>query len=113
MAKVQGAVGTVARAPVNRAGLVASVAEHTGLTTAKAGQAVDSVLRTIEAALRGGREVRLPGFGTFSLSQRKASRGRNPRTGAAIEIGPSLTVRFRPGRSLKESVGADTQAPGG
>src|SRR5947209_7133311 len=85
--------------PLNRAGLVAAVAEQAGLTSAKAGEAVDAILGTIELALRSGREVRLTGFGSFVVARRKASTGRDPRTGAAIALGPSATVKFRPGRS--------------
>jgi DNA-binding protein HU-beta len=92
---------------LNRAGLVAAVAEQAGLTLAKASQAVDATFGAMQSALQSGREVRLTGFGSFAVTQRKASTGRNPRTGAAIEIGPSTTVRFKPGRGLKDAVGAD------
>jgi DNA-binding protein HU-beta len=101
------AVGREASIPLNRAALAASVAEQTGLTAAKAGDAVDAMLGTIQLALQGGREVRLTGFGSFTLARRKASSGRNPRTGEAIEIGPSVSVKFKPGRTLKEAVGEE------
>jgi len=91
--------------PLNRAGLVSAVAEQADLSSAKAAQAVGAMLAAIEIALREGREVRLTGFGTFVVSKRKATTGRNPRTGAAIEVGPSSSVRFKPGRSLKDAVG--------
>ncbi len=93
--------------PLNRAGIVNVVADQAGLTSAKAGQAVDAVFDAIQTALREGREVRLTGFGSFAVSTRKATTGRNPRTGVAIEIGPSNSVRFKPGRSLKEAVGEE------
>ena len=93
--------------PLNRAALVSAVADQADLSAAKAGQAVTAVLGTIEIALRQGREVRLTGFGSFVVTRRKASTGRNPRTGAAIEVGPSTSVRFKPGRSLKEAVGGE------
>ena len=99
--------GSVGQSPLNRAGLVAAVAENAGLTSTKAAQAVDAMFAAMQSALQNGREVRLTGFGSFAVAQRKASTGRNPRTGAAIEIGPSTTVRFKPGRGLKEAVGAE------
>jgi len=107
VATTRRAAGTGNATPLNRAGLVAAVAEHTGLTVSKAGEAVDTMLGTIQFALQDGREVRLTGFGSFAVTRRKASTGRNPRTGAAIDIGPSISVKFRPGRTLKEAVGAE------
>ncbi|HYZ62728.1 MAG TPA: HU family DNA-binding protein [Acetobacteraceae bacterium] len=99
--------GRPAGTPLNRTGLIASVAEQAGLTLAKATEAVDAMLGAIQVALQEGREVRLTGFGSFVVTTRKASTGRDPRTGAAIAIGPSASVRFRPGRALKEAVGAE------
>ena len=93
--------------PLNRAGLASAVAEQSGLPATKAAQAVDAMLGAIENALRHGREVRITGFGTFTLTQRKATTGRNPRTGAGIQIGPTTTVRFKPGKGLKDAVGED------
>ncbi len=94
-------------APLNRAGLVASVAEYADIPATKAVEAVNAVFRAIEATLRAGQEVRLTGFGTFVIARRKATIGRDPRTGAAIEVGPSTSVRFKPSRSLKEAVGQE------
>ena len=96
--------GNATEIPLNRASLVTAVAERTGLTSAKAGEAVEAVLATIQFALRGGQEVRLTGFGSFAVTRRKATTGRNPRTGDAIDIGPSVSVRFKPGRTLKDAV---------
>ena len=107
MAITRRQAGSVGRSPLNRAGLVAAVAENAGLTSTKAAQAVDALFAAVQSALQNGREVRLTEFGSFAVAQRKASTGRNPRTGAAMEIGPSTTVRFKPGRSLKEAVGAE------
>jgi DNA-binding protein HU-beta len=104
LAKTRQPTGDAGATPVNRASLVGAVADQTGLTSAKAGEAVDAVLQTIQFALRGGREVRLTGFGSFAVTRRKATTGRNPRTGVAIDIGPSVSVRFKPGRTLKEAV---------
>jgi DNA-binding protein HU-beta len=89
---------------VNRMDLVAEVAEQNDLPRTKAAQIVDTVFATIEAALKQKQEVRLAGFGTFATSTRKAGIGRNPRTGAEITIAESNSVRFKPGKSLKDSV---------
>ena len=90
---------------VNKIDLIAAVADKTDLTRAKAGEAVDAVLAAIEGALKAGEEVRLVGFGTFATALRKASTGRNPRTGETIEIAESTSVRFKPGKGLKDAVG--------
>ncbi|HET6184115.1 MAG TPA: HU family DNA-binding protein [Acetobacteraceae bacterium] len=84
--------------------LVSAVAEQADLSRAKAGEVVDAVLSAIEAALKRKEEVRLVGFGTFNLAFRKAATGRNPRTGEAMQIAASTTVRFKAGKALKDSV---------
>jgi len=90
---------------VNKMDLIAAVAETADLTKAKATEAVDAVFAAIEGALKANDEVRLVGFGSFSTSTRKATTGRNPQTGAAIQIAESTTVRFKPGKALKDAVG--------
>ena len=89
---------------MNKIDLIAAVAEKTELTRAKAGEAVDAVLAAIEAALKKRDDVRLVGFGTFATATRKASTGRNPRTGDAIAIAASTSVRFKPGKGLKDAL---------
>ncbi|MEP4380761.1 MAG: HU family DNA-binding protein [Alphaproteobacteria bacterium] len=89
---------------VNKNDLVASVAESSGLSKADAGKAVDSVLDNITNALQGGNEIRLVGFGTFSVAQRKATTGRNPQTGASIQIPASKQPKFKAGKALKDAV---------
>ncbi len=84
--------------------LIAAVAESTDLPKAKAAEVVDAVFAAIEAALKKKEEVRLVGFGSFATADRKASVGRNPRTGEEIKIDASTSVRFKPGKSLKDSV---------
>jgi DNA-binding protein HU-beta len=84
--------------------LIASVAEHTDLPKAKASEVVDAVFSAIEAALKRKEEVRLVGFGSFATAMRKASTGRNPRTGEEIKIEASTSVRFKPGKALKDAV---------
>tara|TARA_Y100001970_G_scaffold294363_1_gene451554 strand:- start:420 stop:743 length:324 start_codon:yes stop_codon:yes gene_type:complete len=89
---------------VNKNDLIKAVAESSGLSNAQAGTAVDSVIDSISGSLRQGQEVRLVGFGTFSVAQRKASKGRNPRTGEEIDIPASKQAKFKAGKALKESL---------
>ncbi len=92
----------------NRNMLVAAVAAKTGLPRLRAVEVVDSVFESIGAALKTGNEVRVVGFGTFVVSERKAGKGRDPRTGAEIDVPDSKSVRFRAGKTLREMV-ADTE----
>ncbi len=85
--------------------LVAAVAEKTGLPRPKAKASVNAVFETLEASLKAGHQVRLVGFGTFLVTDRKAGKGRDPRTGEEIDIPESKSVRFRPGKQLKEAIG--------
>ena len=89
---------------MNKTDLVASVANATGMSKADAGNAVESVFDAISSALSGGGEVRLVGFGTFRVSHRKATQGRNPRTGETIQIMASNQPKFKAGKALKEAV---------
>lgn len=89
---------------MNKQELIGSVAETTGLTRSDAGKAVESVFDSISAALKKGDEVRLVGFGTFSVSKRKASTGRNPRTGEPMSISASTQPKFKAGKGLKDAV---------
>ena len=89
---------------MNKNDLVASVANSADLSKAAAAKAVDSVFDAITASLKTGTEVRLVGFGTFSVARRKASRGRNPRTGEPIDIPASNQPKFKAGKALKNSV---------
>ncbi len=89
---------------MNKNDLVAAVAEISGLAKADAGKSVDAVLEAVSGALAGGDDVRLVGFGTFSVAERKASEGRNPRTGETIQIAASKQPKFKAGKALKDSV---------
>lgn len=89
---------------MNKNDLIASVAASSDLTKADAGRAVDAVFASIESALKGGDEVRIVGFGTFSVAQRAATTGRNPRTGETIQIAASKQPKFKAGAPLKEAV---------
>ena len=90
---------------MNKMDLISTIAEGTDLPRAKATEVVDAVFGAISDALKNKEEVRLVGFGTFVAATRKASTGRNPRTGEEMEIPESTTVRFKPGKGLKDSVG--------
>lgn len=90
---------------MNRVDLVSAVATEADLAKTKAGEVVDAVLKAISGALKQGQEVRLTGFGTFATSVRKATTGRNPRTGEEIAIDESTSVRFKASKALKDSLG--------
>lgn len=89
---------------MNKNDLVSVVAEKSGLSKSDSTSAVDGVFDAITDALRDGGEVRLVGFGTFSVSQRSASEGRNPRTGEKIQIPASKQPKFKAGKGLKDAV---------
>src|SRR3546814_3920055 len=89
---------------MNKQELIGSVSEATGLSRNDAGKAIESLFGTISGALKRGDEVRLVGFGTFSASKRKASTGRNPRTGEPMKIKASVQPKFKPGKGLKDAV---------
>lgn len=84
--------------------MVSTVAGKTGLGKTEAEKAVDAVFDGIAATLKGGDDVRLLGFGSFSVAAREAHEGRNPRTGEAITIAAAKTPKFSPGKGLKEAV---------
>ncbi len=90
---------------MNKMDLIAAVSDATDLSRAKASDVVDAVFSSITDALRKQDEVRLVGFGTFAAAKRKASTGRNPRTGEEMQIPESTTVRFKAGKGLKDAVG--------
>ena len=89
---------------MNKVELVAAMAEKTGLTRADAAKAVDAFVATVAETLQKGDDIRLVGFGSFSVTQRAASTGRNPRTGKEIKIPASKAPKFKAGAGLKEAV---------
>ena len=89
---------------MNKNDLVAAVADNAGLTKADASKAVDGVFDAITAALKQGTEVRIVGFGTFAVASRKATTGRNPRTGETINIAASKQPKFKAGKGLKDAI---------
>ena len=91
---------------MNKQELIGSVADSAGLTRTDAGKAVEAMFDTITGALKRGDEVRLVGFGTFSATKRKASTGRNPRTGEPMKIKASTQPKFKAGKGLNDAVNA-------
>ena len=89
---------------MNKNDLVAAVATGTGLSKTDATKAVDEVFDQITSALKRGDDVRLVGFGTFLVTMRAASQGRNPRTGEPLNIPASKRPKFTPGKGLKDAV---------
>ena len=89
---------------MNKQELIGLVADHAGLNKGDASKAVEAVFDSITAALKKGDEVRLVGFGTFSVSKRKASTGRNPRTLEPMTIKASNQPKFKAGKGLKDAV---------
>jgi nucleoid DNA-binding protein len=84
--------------------LIEKIASGAGLSKADAGRAFDATLESIKAALKKGQKVTIVGFGTFSVTKRKARKGRNPRTGQVINIPAAKTPKFTAGKTLKDAV---------
>jgi len=84
--------------------MIDMVAEAADISKAAAGRAVDAVFEGITGSLKGGDSVTLVGFGTFSISDRAARSGRNPRTGETIQIKASRMPKFKAGKALKDAV---------
>ncbi len=89
---------------MNKSELAGAVAAAAGISKASAADAVDATFDAITSALRSGNEVRLTGFGSFSVANRAARQGRNPQTGAVIQIAASKQPKFKAGKGLKEAV---------
>ena len=89
---------------MNTSDLIDQTAADNGLTKAQAKTIVDGVLSQITAAAAKGEEVNLPGFGKFKVQDRPARQGRNPATGATIQIAATKKVTFQPAKALKDAV---------
>jgi DNA-binding protein HU-beta len=89
---------------MTKAELVAKVAKDAKTTKATAGKSLDAVIEGITKALKKGDRVTLVGFGTFSVSKRKARTGRNPQTGKAIKIAARKVAKFKAGSGLRKAV---------
>ena len=89
---------------MNKAELIARIAEESKLTKKAAETALDAFITSVEGALKAGEKVQLVGFGTFEVRQRAARKGRNPQTKAEIKIPASKAPVFKAGKALKELV---------
>ena len=89
---------------MNKNDLVAAVAASQNITQGQANEAVDATFATIANALSRGEEVRISGFGVFSVSHRAARTGRNPKTGEAIQIAASNQPKLKVAKALKDAV---------
>ena len=89
---------------MNKSELIEKIADAAGLSKTNAGSALDAFVVTITGALKKKKAVTIVGFGTFDTQKRKARTGRNPQTGEPLKIKASTAPRFRPGKTLKDSV---------
>ncbi|MEZ5741087.1 MAG: HU family DNA-binding protein [Burkholderiaceae bacterium] len=89
---------------MNKTELIDFIAEEADISKASAGRALDAVINGITKSLKGGDAVTVVGFGTFKVSKRAARTGRNPQTGAEINIAAANVPKFTPGKALKDSV---------
>lgn len=89
---------------MNKSELVEKVAGTGGLNRKDAQTAVDAVVAAISESLKEGESVTITGFGTFEVNDRAARDARNPRTGETVRVPATRVVKFRPGKSLKDSV---------
>lgn len=85
---------------MNKAELVAKMADDAGVSKTQANAALDSVIEAVTKTLKGGGKVTLVGFGTFSVSKRSARTGRNPKTGETIKIKAKKVAKFKAGKEL-------------
>jgi DNA-binding protein HU-beta len=89
---------------MTKAELIDKIASATGMTKADSGRALDAILDAVKLTLKKGQKVTLVGFGTFSVSKRKARKGRNPRTGQEIKIAAAKVPKFTAGQPLKDFI---------
>jgi len=89
---------------MNKSELIDAIAENSGLSKADSGRALDAVISSVSSALKDNDQVTIVGFGTFLVRQRAARVGRNPQTGAEIQIKAANVPAFKPGKALKDAV---------
>ena len=95
---------------MNKTELIEAIATAAGLTKSDSDKAVNALIEIVETTVRGGDKVTIPGFGTFSVSDRKARTGRNPQTGEAIKIAASKAPKFTAGSGFKAKVNEKAKA---
>ncbi|MDR2008732.1 MAG: HU family DNA-binding protein [Alphaproteobacteria bacterium] len=89
---------------MNKTELLDEIAAKAGLKKTDTAKMFEAFINVVESTLAKGDDIRVVGFGTFSVSHRKASEGRNPKTGEAIKIGASNVPKFKAGKGLKDAV---------
>ena len=89
---------------MNKADLTKLIADQADISNASAARALDAALGAIASALRGGDQVALLGFGTFTVKARAQRQGRNPKTGETMTIAASRIAGFKPGKSLRDAL---------
>lgn len=89
---------------MNKADLVNSISEKTGLSKSKTNEVVDAFVASVTESLKKGEKVTLVNFGTFNTSERDARKGRNPKTGESIEIPAKRVARFKVGTGLSKNI---------
>ena len=89
---------------MNKAELIAKIADDSGITKTQANGALDSFVEAVTKTLKGGGKVTLVGFGTFSVSKRAARNGRNPQTGEVIKIKARKVAKFKAGKELSGKI---------
>ncbi|MEO0000130.1 MAG: hypothetical protein RL766_176 [Bacteroidota bacterium] len=89
---------------MNKAELIAKLADDAGITKRQANDTLDSFISAVTKTLKGGGKVTLVGFGTFSVTKRAARTGRNPQTGAVIKIKAKKVARFKAGKELSSKI---------
>ena len=89
---------------MNKADLIEYIAQTAEVSKMAAERAVDALVASVKTSLKKGEQVTLVGFGTFFVSERAARKGRNPRTGEAVDIKASRIPRFRAGKALKDAI---------
>lgn len=89
---------------MNKGDLISKVSEDAGISKAQATAAVSAFMSAVSGALKSGDKVSLVGFGTFSVSESKERTGRNPKTGAAIQIAAKKSAKFKAGKELNENL---------
>jgi len=89
---------------MNKSELIAHIAVNADISKASAARALDAAVEAVQQSLKTGESVSLVGFGTFSVTERAARNGRNPRTGELLKIAASKTPKFTPGKALKDAL---------
>ncbi|MDH5485766.1 MAG: HU family DNA-binding protein [Gammaproteobacteria bacterium] len=89
---------------MNKSELIDAIAENSGLSKADSGRALDGFIAAVGGALKNNDQVTIVGFGTYLVRQRAARTGRNPQTGAEIQIAAANVPAFKPGKALKDTV---------